>query len=82
MQFSYPGLKDAHQIKAIEDDGAVILLEDNSRWSVYSGFADKASKWSQGEMIMIKQIKDPEYPYKLINVHLNESVEVKLKENM
>jgi len=65
------------QISHILEDGEIVMLDDHSAWRVYPGFKDVAEHWLKKEMIIVKQGKDPDYPYKLVNVHRNESVEAK-----
>lgn len=62
----------------VSADGLQISLEDGSCWEVYHGFAARAVAWLPGEMITVKSSKDDEYPYLLVNVHKNESIEVRL----
>ncbi len=66
-----------HQVAEVLDEGAVMVLEDGSRWQVYEGFIFRSSKWEPGHMITVKTNRDELYPYKLINVHRNEEVEVR-----
>lgn len=73
----YPGGALGHSVAAIED--GCVVLEDGSRWSVYAGFQSRAAAWVAGEMITVKNNRDEEYPYLLVNVHRNESVEVRLE---
>lgn len=72
----YTGINDGHTLAAIEQDGAIAVLEDGSRWRVYEGFAARVSVWKTGEMIRVKQNKrDQEFPYTLINIHKNEQAD-------
>jgi hypothetical protein len=64
-------------IKSVNTDEMFITLDDNSKWLVYEGYRERIAGWLPDEMISIKHSKDDEYPYMLINVHKNESVEVK-----
>ena len=72
---SYAGLKNGHTVGKIGNDGQLLELEDGSRWQIYEGFASRTNGWSGGEMIKVKQNKNPEYPYTLVNIHKNEQVE-------
>lgn len=76
---SYQGPRRDHQIQSVEADGKLIVLEDGSRWQVYEGFVGKTKNWQVEEMITVLDNRDELYPYRLINVHKNESVEVKLQ---
>ena len=75
----YPGDSRRHQIQSVEDDGGVVVLEDGSRWQVYEGFVGITRNWRASEMITVIENRDELYPYRLINVHNNESVEVRLQ---
>lgn len=74
----YPGLKQGHVIATVEGDGETIYLEDGACFKVYSGFLHLSNKWAAEHMMLIKaNPKNPEHPYKLINVHFNEQVEAR-----
>lgn len=75
----YNGHRRDHQIKSVEDEGKLIILEDDSRWQVYEGFVTKTKRWQAEEMITVSDNRDDLYPYRLVNVHKNESVEVRLQ---
>ena len=72
---SYAGLKQPHAVGKLENNGQLLELEDGSRWEVYEGFAFRTAGWSAGEMVAVKQSKNAEYPYLLVNIHKNEQVE-------
>ncbi|MGD8998813.1 MAG: hypothetical protein PVF75_00240 [Granulosicoccaceae bacterium] len=72
---TYAGLNTAHQLVGVHDEGAVLELEDGSRWQVYAGFVTISGMWAADEMIRVKTNRNPEYPYTLINVHRNEQLE-------
>jgi len=73
----YPGLKQGHVVASVEQDGAIICLEDGACFNVYSGFHPFSKKWQLEHMVNVKaNPKNPENPYKLINIHLNEQIEV------
>lgn len=74
----YAGNSRGHEIQNVEAEGGEIVLDDDSRWQVYEGFIDKTKKWLASEMITVVENRDVLFPYRLINVHKNESVEVKL----
>jgi hypothetical protein len=74
----YHGDSRGHNIQEVENEGGIIVLEDGSRWQVYAGFMDKTRKWQASEMITVNENRDDLYPYRLINIHKNESVEVRL----
>ncbi len=74
----YQGDSRGHTIQTVEDDGGQIVLEDGSRWQVYEGFVGKTSTWQVNEMITVTENRDELFPYRLVNVHKNESVEVRL----
>ncbi len=73
----YTALDQGHFIEEVRGDGEVIVLQDGSRWDVYPGFLFRTREWRPEEMIRVKRSKSDEYPYKLINIHRNESVEVR-----
>ncbi len=72
---SYTAVGMPHSLDTVEAAGAVLVLEDGSRWQVYEGFTFRSGDWTKGEMINVKQGKNPEYPYTLVNIHRNEQVE-------
>ena len=74
----YAGLKQGHAVKEVRAGGACVLLDDDSLWQVYEGFVFRSQAWQCDEMITVKTNKNAQYPYKLINIHRNESVEVAL----
>lgn len=76
MIVDYPGLKQGHVVATIENDGAVVCLEDGACFKVYSGFCPMSRQWQPEHMINVKlNPKNIEHPYKLINIHLNEQIE-------
>lgn len=77
----YSGVSRGHQLQEVIDNGLVVVLEDGSRWELYKGFAERAAAWQPGNLVTVKPGKDPEYPYLLVNVHFNESVECRLLES-
>jgi len=78
----YPGLKQGHVVASVEEDGAVVCLEDGACFKVYSGFHMFSRKWQPEHMINVKtNPKNKEHPYKLINIHLNQQIEVDWLEN-
>jgi len=68
------------QLAEVLDNGLVVVLDDGSHWQLYEGFAERAAAWQPGNMMTVKPGKDPEYPYLLVNVHFNESVECRFQE--
>jgi len=73
----YPGLKQGHVVHSVEQDGALVYLEDGACFKVYSGFHPVSSLWQPEHMIIVKaNPKNTEHPYKLINIHKNEQIEV------
>ena len=73
----YPGLKQGHLVASIENDGAIVCLEDGACFKVYTGFQPMSRDWKVDHMINVKaNPKNPEHPYKLINIHCNEQIEV------
>ena len=73
---SYPGLKQGHIVAMVDEDGLVVELEDGAHFRVYSGFQPVSARWQPEHMIRVKaNPKNPEHPYKLINIHLNQEVE-------
>jgi len=74
----YSGDPRGHTVKEIANAGQTVLLEDGSAWAVYEGYASRAGKWEAGDLVGVKASTDNEYPYLLINVNHNNSVECKL----
>lgn len=79
MTASYSGDSRGHSVGEVDAASASVVLDDGSRWQVYEGFVEIISDWQTGEMVTIKPNRDPEYPYKLVNVHKNQSVEVRFR---
>ena len=77
MTANYQGDSRGHTVDRIDSANAIVVLEDQSSWRVYEGFRDIIAKWKEGEMVTIKSNRDPEFPYKLVNVHHNQSVEAR-----
>lgn len=71
----YTGNSRGHQVAGIDRSGGIVRLEDDSSWSVYQGFARTIADWSVGDLVTVKTGKDPEFPYLLVNVNRNTSVE-------
>ncbi|MFV1997760.1 MAG: hypothetical protein ACC641_07085 [Acidiferrobacterales bacterium] len=74
----YTGNSRGHAVQMVEAEGGEIVLEDDSRWQVYEGFVGKTKKWQANEMITVTKNRDILFPYRLVNVHKNESVEARL----
>ena len=73
----YPGLKQGHVIQQVEQDGAIIVLEDGARFRAYSGFHNTCAAWQPEHMVRVKENpRNPEHPYKIINIHVNQEAEV------
>jgi len=72
----YPGLKDGHFLQGIEDGGEVVVLDDGARFRVYTGFICFTRDWEPGHMLRVKENpKNQAFPYKVINIHANNSAE-------
>jgi hypothetical protein len=74
----YTAINQAHSLVEVSNAGKQLTLDDGSCWDVYAGFAERAMLWVAGEMVNVRPFKDEQYPYRLINVHRNESVDAKL----
>ena len=74
----YSGESRGHTLQQVTDGGQTIVLEDGSAWAVYEGFASRAEQWEVGDLIAVKAGTDDLFPYLLINVNFNNSVECKL----
>lgn len=73
----YAGLKDGHFLAAIEHDGEIVVLDDGARFRVYEGFVCFTREWQKQHMVRVKENpKNADYPYKIINIHANNSAEV------
>jgi precorrin-3B methylase len=75
---NYSGPSRGHSIAAVDASRPAITLEDGSVWLAYEGYVDVVRGWGVGEMITVKENRDELFPYKLVNVHHNQSVEVQL----
>lgn len=71
----YGGPSRGHAIASVDANADVVDLDDGSRWRAYEGYHGILQEWQTGEMITVKENRDDLYPYKLINVHHNQSVE-------
>jgi len=74
----YTGEARGHTVQHVNDGGKTVILEDGSAWEVYEGYTSRTEKWEIGDLIGVKQSTDDEFPYLLINVNFNNSVECKL----
>ena len=74
----YSGAPRGHTIKEVTNAGQTVELEDGSAWEVYEGYAVRAEKWEVGDLVGVKASTDNEYPYLLVNVNFNNSVECRL----
>ncbi|WP_126453284.1 hypothetical protein [Sulfuriflexus mobilis] len=73
---TYPGLKGGHFLQGVEEGGAIVSLDDGARFKVYEGFVCFTRDWQQGHMLRVKENpKNGAFPYKLINIHANNSAE-------
>lgn len=73
----YPGVNKPHTLVAVAQQGGVVELEDGSRWQIYSGFIARTADWENGDMINVRTIRDEQYPYRIINIHKNESADAR-----
>jgi hypothetical protein len=71
----YRNIDQGHFLDNISSSEHTLTLDDGSRWQVYEGYMDMLADWQPSHMIRVKQNKDPDYPYKIINIHTNESIE-------
>lgn len=74
----YSGDARGHTVHEVLDEGRTVVLEDGSAWEVYEGFTSRAEKWEVGDLVGVKTSTDDEFPYLLVNVNFNNSVECKL----
>lgn len=71
----YAGASRGHSLWQVDVTNGIVVLEDGSRWKVYEGFVDILRTWQAEEMVTIKPNRDPLFPYKVVNIHKNQSVE-------
>lgn len=74
----YSGDPRGHTVREVIDGGQTVVLEDGSAWEIYEGYASRAQKWEVGDLVGVKASTDDEYPYLLVNVNFNNSVECRL----
>jgi hypothetical protein len=74
----YSNINHGHYLQNINSAKKIITLDDESEWQIYDGYLELISSWKPDHMIRVKENKDPEFPYKIINIHTNESVEARL----
>jgi hypothetical protein len=72
---AYAGGSRGHTVGAVDTGAVRLVLDDGSVWQAYDGFRDVLAGWEPGHMITVKPNRDPLFPYLLVNVHRNESVE-------
>ena len=78
MSESYDAIKEWHQIAEKRKDENRLVCTNASVWEYFPGFATVIRRWNEDDLIKLKRIKDPEYPWRLINVSRQESVDAKL----
>lgn len=74
----YSGDSRGHSVAEVSEAGRIVILEDGSRWEVYEGFASRSLRWQAGDLITVKPGSDDEFPYLLVNINFNDSVESRL----
>ena len=78
MTEQYSDIKEWHQIADKLKDENRLICTNGSQWEYFPGFAKVIRRWSEDDLIKLKQSKDEEYPWKLINISRQESVDAKL----
>ncbi len=71
----YPGVGQAHGVKANIDRGEVIVLDDGSIWRVSPLSRLDASLWMRFDEVTVIENAGGLYPYRLINTSQKESAE-------
>jgi hypothetical protein len=61
-------------LKRIQEDGAVLVLDDGSRWGVAITQYYRSEKWHRGDKIIIDKYDSPYYPFLIKNLTQNRSV--------
>jgi len=78
MTEQYDAIKEWHQIAEKQKDENRLVCANGSVWEYYPGFAKVIRRWGEDDLIKLKRIKDPEYPWRLVNVSRQESVDARL----
>jgi len=74
----YSGNSRGHIVAEVTGAGRFVTLEDGSHWEVYEGFMSRSLRWQAGDLITVKPASDDEFPYLLVNINFNDSVESRL----
>ena len=67
-----------YALESILESGRYIQLEDESIWEVNTDEKKDLNVWEKGEQIILLESQNKTYPYKMLNIESDESVEVKL----
>ncbi|KDR96594.1 hypothetical protein SAMN02745945_00158 [Peptoclostridium litorale DSM 5388] len=70
-----------YALESILESGRYIQLEDESIWEVNTDEEQDLSVWEKGSNIILLESQNKTYPYKMLNIESDESVEVKLLSN-
>ena len=70
-----------YEFESILESGKYIQLGDESIWEVNFDEEKDLSIWKNGSNIILLESQNKTYPYKMLNIESDESVEVKLLSN-
>lgn len=74
---AYP-VRSGHWISAVMDGGKLIKLEDGSLWKVSPIDSINSALWLPATSVTVIDSEDPAYPFKLISMDDNETVDARL----
>ncbi|RTZ58760.1 MAG: hypothetical protein DSZ33_05425 [Gammaproteobacteria bacterium] len=78
MTQDYTDINEWHQIAEKLAEQNRLICTNGSHWEYFPGFAKVVRRWGEQDFIRIKSNKDPEYPWRLVNVSRQESVDARL----
>lgn len=78
MTEEYSAINEWHQIAEKPKDENRLICVNGSEWEYFPGFAKVIRRWSEADLIKLKKSKDPAYPWKLVNISRQESVDARL----
>ncbi len=78
MTQAYDDINEWHQIAEKLVERNQLICTNGTRWEYFPGFAGVIRRWSGQDFIRIKKNRDREYPWRLINVSRQESVDARL----
>ena len=63
----YPRVHEEHWLRDRQEEGRIVILEDESVWEVHPVDRQATARWLRISTITVKETKTGEYPYLLTN---------------